>query len=1479
MKKTNIKRIAVTALLLFTVIALLIPVALAANDVTYSIEVNYNATQCGIKLWVDGRQMEPIASEQGKQTFTVPGSCGSMILEIVPTSNGYKVQSLQDEDGSYSGDNNRYDITQQAAKDTVFTVTCVENEFTIMEKDAVQGSHKWFDEEKRPNEKKYTYNSDTPVLLYTPTLSGYRLVGWDLLDENQNSVTKLLYVNTDEDYVTLPTNICPTIGKVLYAMPIWEGESQAVTRKDLEYGSSSPVNDDPTGSQTVWYAPTGTTGITGENGGNDADRDAGTLLDEGGYKLYPGYEPFFKYAEDSTGAYFDSLSIVKSDVASNVVRRYYTPIEYTLVYRGFEDISNVFDDYQATEGYKSTHIYNQENVIPQPKREGYDFMGWRVYVGETDITSKINSEVNIIKNLTLAKRQAYFAEGNTDRVIVLEATWAPQKFPVNVYFESAEQGSADMELEYVYDALLTVPMPYKLGYDFVGWTLIYNGTAKDFKIADEPTQFDEALQLLLGDDAEERYLDEVKLVAIWTPKVYKVELKDENGATLGDTVEVQATYDQEFLIDPIALPTLEGHTFLGFFSEDGRKWIDENGNATGLVWDIDANGAIALYARWQANTYNVTVSYDTEHATVVFTDAEGNEYPYTGEALPFLYGTVLNVKITVTDSDYKITKWNGQALPEHLRVLETTYKVGVENSVSALILRVIALPDFKVDYPNEIITTATGYIPNGIYQLSCGEVTLVIRVETGKITVDDGTSNKVVKEIKLHEAFFGNTVHMIVRGVDGASSDNEMTFDVPARREAPQHDEGNAWIDNITSSHNAIEVTLNPEKLFASDLTPDDFEFACLLASEDYANIVWLRLTANEAGVVRFIELEYGTDYKIYVRLRANDTQPHGKEFGPYVEQTEYTNYIKNQIAALEQQKTGGEMVGALLDQYIKEIEEIGRKGDSISDVEAQVEKIVQKALGDALTLAKEQDDSIRRLTEVFDELTASNGFDEIGKAAVTDAYTTTVKAIREILADTTLETLQDRLDAIQKLTGDTEKRMRAIEIVYVYDDDNRLSFVNGLPQGTKLDISADAYDRLIAMIEAAVADPNRVVRDGSEITNEELTSLVLKAYYQMQLSLPDGAVSKNGEYEILLLLPEDLRSQSGLQVAYYNEQTGILTVLRTERDGDYLRFFSPQSGVADFVILGDDEINLLVFIGALGLTILFQLIAIVVLSVRRVKYAKRVRTSYGFAIPTVVMLSVRFLPQNGTMILAIMGGLAVILQIVLMYLLLSSDMVFRQKEHREYRGTDAAGETASNAQATVIAQEGVSADGYADEPNENGAFQDAENVFAFVNDSDEPFAEAVATDADDETAYGASEEEAYGNEVYEEDSAYVYADEDGEARTDEEDPYGFIEPPVTPRYSLPEEGEMYIDPETGELYETFAEEDDGYEAVPEAETPAYEDGDGYGAAEGKMPAWQPEPEPDPEEEEIYDTDVLYEDEAVDEEERDETQSYDGYEE
>ena len=209
-----------------------------------------------------------------------------------------------------------------------------------------------------------------------------------------------------------------------------------------------------------------------------------------------------------------------------------------------------------------------------------------------------------------------------------------------------------------------ITAPSKTGYTFAGYwttendesgTKYYNADGSA-AVANWPTNLSASLTLY----------------AHWTPNKYDVTLKV-NGGTGTDNQVVQATYDAAMPLviktagTAIDIPTKTGYTLLGYWdaTSGGNQYYAYSGSLSSYrTWNKTSDAD--LYARWQANTYTLTLYKNdgsatstpataTYDATISVTPPTRTGYTFTGYWTAASGGT----KIIETDGHFVNTVVSG----------------------------------------------------------------------------------------------------------------------------------------------------------------------------------------------------------------------------------------------------------------------------------------------------------------------------------------------------------------------------------------------------------------------------------------------------------------------------------------------------------------------------------------------------------------------------------------------------------------------------------------------------------------------------------------------------------------------------------------------------------------------------------------------------------------------------------------------------
>ncbi len=1393
-KKILYKLLPVMLLLLaLTAILAASTVTFAEDPDNYSLTVNFDEACSKVWLTVSGESAKEMTSGV---PLMIPKASALITLQV-ELNTGYKISSCQSVLTGQDMPLNASNTRQWAlTADEELTLVYEPMVYEIVYLTPAQGDVSYPAGVTRP----LTHTFGTATEIPKPIKEGCDFVQWvQLPSEDAESGTALTPIS-NSDYVTLSAGATPSDGSnKIYLKPILKVKQYEVYCYDRIYNTAAQNNlgdylTDISDLANVekWLADYLST-ATG------ADYPA---------PAYPGFEYF---PSDDPSLSVQAVLPSETGVVLNVVYRLYKPLVYELEFLSGYDGAITFPEGSVI---PTTHTFDKATgVIPNPTRTGYLFTGWTVTV----IKDTAESSFSASPDLTIAARHEAYA-GDKDTKIVLTANWKSEEYTVHIDLNTgADTDEYDYSEKYVFENGLTVVDPTRTGYSFAGW-LINGGT-----------------ELLTGVLPAATYTGEITLMAQWTANEYTVTLDPNGGSLVVGTETLPVTFDQALDTSTLmaALPSRVGHKFCGFtLTQNGDDLvIDADGAFLSAAWTIDSD--TTLYAKWEVIYYQVSVNF-------VNAEVYLNGVLYEGIPHSIAYGTEIELSVR-TDAGYKVVKFEGEAVSNSAEFTATySFNRAEDITLTLTVLAVAQTPDFRVDYVAESFTVAGG-IPNGNYQILCGDECLSVKVQNGVLMVNGVDSQRVA----IPESFFGNRVSIVACGDGVTTADADaVTLTLSARPDRPLM---NGAVSGVYSTSTSVSVEF--------DLTdPNNYLYELALYLDpngtqlvsDWKSADELGINAN--GAVTFQNLHPGTYYYIFVRVKASNDEANGYPHGVvniFQYGTPGEDYKDKMIQELWKllEDSDGEMTKALIEAAIADIDALPSPSATFyNDLDGIYNAVLAK-----LEFTRNQDAKIAELQALLAELIATEEFSAESQAQLTALCNNAVAAI---------EAAQNSGEVLS--AADTASRaMKAVKVTYLFfENDMLLTAFDGLKQGTRLFLSRIAdIQSLSNAVNNAISLGKVYPADGLDMTlaevQEALKSLDVLAGYNLRLTENGVTKATDGSFSFKLLLPEALRDATGLQVAYYNETTGMLEVLDTEREGDYLIFRA--SRVANFVILGDHTVNMTGVVIALGLILLCQLAAIVLLLIRRSKYSKEVR-HMSLALP--VLLTVRFLPDFAMNAIWIMGGLVILFQIILMYLLLSSEVFYRRKH-------------SSGAHRTPLHEEEPEAPAPAEETKPEA--------------EEEPAPADPATDAavlalfDD----GETLEEGEYESLFAEDPN---ADSDGEAPSYEADAdeYGFIEPAVTARYSLPDEEAdadaetesddapvFAYDDEEDSLEEDELAEDDVLEEAPEE---VYDDETAYAEDDSlDVAQWQyDEAEEDPdliseETEEAFAEDPVYEEPAFEE--------------
>ena len=419
-----------------------------------------------------------------------------------------------------------------------------------------------------------TYTVETPVILPTPTSTGYTFLGWTGEGETTPQPTVVLPKGTtgDKAYtanwkvitytIALGANGGEDLAAISYTIESDPIKLPTPERKGYEFRGW--VGDDIDGAQTEVIIPTGSTGdrtyialwrviayfIELRQSYGDWMQNIIYTVEQEVKLPIPtreGYEFIGWVGEDIIDAQIN-VTIPRGSTGFRLYAAHWALENYTITL----DTSggNALDNIRYT--VKSDPI-----ILPTPTRNGYEFVGW---TGEGITTPQ--TSVKIPKGSTGNK--AY------------TANWKVIEYTITL---DTNGGPAVSPIKYTVEDSFTLPYPLRPGYEFVGWTLDGSGMLP-------------AMPLIIyyGTTGNLRYKAE------WRLAEYTITM-DLNGGS-GQEKMVYTMTDEEF---ELPTPTRNGYEFVGWTGE--RITTPQ----TSVKIPKGSTGNKAYTANWKVIRYTITL--------------------------------------------------------------------------------------------------------------------------------------------------------------------------------------------------------------------------------------------------------------------------------------------------------------------------------------------------------------------------------------------------------------------------------------------------------------------------------------------------------------------------------------------------------------------------------------------------------------------------------------------------------------------------------------------------------------------------------------------------------------------------------------------------------------------------------------------------------------------------------------------------------
>ena len=419
-----------------------------------------------------------------------------------------------------------------------------------------------------------TYTVGTPVILPTPTSTGYTFLGWTGEGETTPQPTVVLPKGTtgDKAYtanwkvitytIALGANGGEDLAAISYTIESDPIKLPTPERKGYEF--KGWVGDDIDGAQTEVIIPTGSTGdrtyialwrviayfIELRQSYGDWMQNIIYTVEQEVKLPIPtreGYEFIGWVGEDIIDAQIN-VTIPRGSTGFRLYAAHWALENYTITLdtSGGDALDNI--RYTA----KSDPI-----ILPTPTRNGYEFVGW---TGEGITTPQ--TSVKIPKGSTGNK--AY------------TANWKVIEYTITL---DTNGGPAVSPIKYTVEDSFTLPYPLRPGYEFVGWTLDGSGMLP-------------AMPLIIyyGTTGNLRYKVE------WRLAEYTITMDLDGGS--GQEKMVYTMTDEEF---ELPTPTRNGYEFVGWTGE--RITTPQ----TSVKIPKGSTGNKAYTANWKVIRYTITL--------------------------------------------------------------------------------------------------------------------------------------------------------------------------------------------------------------------------------------------------------------------------------------------------------------------------------------------------------------------------------------------------------------------------------------------------------------------------------------------------------------------------------------------------------------------------------------------------------------------------------------------------------------------------------------------------------------------------------------------------------------------------------------------------------------------------------------------------------------------------------------------------------
>ena len=399
-----------------------------------------------------------------------------------------------------------------------------------------------------------TYDKAEKLSQNTLIRPGYHFAGWNTTSSDQQ--------NTDYDDEEEVINLASTQGAEVVLYPLWEANEYKIIFKENPGEGSTQVTGS-TEFMSMQYPLRKTLTPVGFN--------------REGYSFEN-----WNTSPDGTGTSYDNKArvdrLTTEDKAVIYLYAQWKPITYEIKFNANTG-SGSMDDQLLTFD-KAANLTSNGFT-----KANYTFKGWSTTQDGT-VEYQNGQEV---KNLTSVNK----------KIINLYAVWEEDPNYNVVYNDNyGDKEDSDPEKAYVNKPYqIKQEEPTREGYTLLGYNTDKSASEALYKVG-------QTIPAGIGKEGQT-----IKLYAIWQANKYEVVFDKNATSATGSMANQEFTYDQQQALTTNSY-TNAGYTFKGWATSQNGDVVYTDGQQVSNL-TTQANGQVTLYAKWEANKYQVVFDANT----------------------------------------------------------------------------------------------------------------------------------------------------------------------------------------------------------------------------------------------------------------------------------------------------------------------------------------------------------------------------------------------------------------------------------------------------------------------------------------------------------------------------------------------------------------------------------------------------------------------------------------------------------------------------------------------------------------------------------------------------------------------------------------------------------------------------------------------------------------------------------------------------